>query len=625
MDRAHAFLDRFRATSGDASPLTSFADDPDGFGAAIENAPEALAAAFADAVTEDHGAPVLLQEDCFASAACDRHGAMVITGARFESWFDGVDPFDAVVRHVSSERPNVSLLADDRNGRPVALAAGTIAVARNWPLDEKVRTALINGQAEYAVVAFRPGPMAWTAAARAYGLTQAESLLVGALARHGDLQRAARERDIAYETARKFVAAAMRKTSSHRQTELIHKTLMVAAGDVPRSDSLAAQITDLFGLTTGQADLTVLVAHGCTREEAARRLGMSEHRAKSDLKVIFQTCGVANAADLSRIVVEIDALMGLASACDVTVGSAGEPLRMVPRTWAEGQIAVADHGPAGAVPLLVFHSTVNGRHHPRSFVSALRGAGYRPIMIERPGFGLSDRAPGDPVEAAVSDVCDVMAAMQIEAPLAIGRCTAASYVAAAGAAEGLFAGGVMLWPEAPSHFQQGRTRMTDRARAIFARYPAMAEAFTRVLCRRTNSQSIERLWRKSADGIVRDEAVLDDPLELADIIRATKQASVGMYGFMNESLWLTRAPKPPVVRDADGWTLFFGEGYERYDITDAVPFWCDAMTGATVEMVDGSAHFLHIAHCDRIIAALDRACETLWAGKPGRDRKRLAI
>ncbi len=607
MDRARAFIDRFRRAAATGSPLLPFADDPDGFSAALEAMPDAMAAALEASTSAVHGPPVLLRDDCFASAACDRHGAVVVTGERFESWFDGMDPFEAVVRKVSAERPNVSLLADDRNGRPVALAAGTVAVARNWPLDARVRQALAGGEASYALVAFRPGPLAWTAAARAYGFTQAESLLVAALARHGDLQRAARERDIAYETARKFVASAMRKTNSRRQTELVRKALMLAAGDVPRSMSLVGQLVDLFGLVPRQGDLMVLVAGGATREEAAATLGMSQHRAKADLKIIFQICGVTNVVDLARIVAEIDALMGLASACDVSIGGAGEPLRMVTRVGRAGHIAIADHGPAQGIPVLVFHSTMMGRHHPRSFVSALRRAGYRPIMIERPGFGLTDRADGDPVTAALADLRDAIAALGLAAPLAIARCTVPSYLAAAAAKAGMLSGGVMVWPEAPSHFRSGRMRMADRARALFARHPAMAEAFTRLLSRRTNDASIERLWRKASEGVARDEALLDDPAELADLVRATKQASVGMYGFMNEALWLTGAPHPSVVPDAGGWTVLLGDGTEPYDIADAQAFWRAALPDATIDLVQGGFHFLHVTHVDRVIAALDRA------------------
>jgi hypothetical protein len=168
---------------------------------------------------------------------------------------------------------------------------------------------------------------------------------------------------------------------------------------------------------------------------------------------------------------------------------------------------------------------------------------------------------------------------------------------------------MMIWPEAPSHYRRGRTGMTDHARAIFARHPVLAEAFTKVLCRRTNVESIEKLWRRATQGLWHDTALLDDPLERADIVRGCKQASVGMMGFMNEALVLAKVPPPLPARVADsvGWTLFFGAGYKSYDLDDARAFWKDALPDATVELIDNAAHFMHVTHVGHVIAALDRA------------------
>jgi DNA-binding CsgD family transcriptional regulator len=319
MNRAIAFLEQFRRAEREGDLLLTFANDPDGFGAALEQAPDELNAVMAASIDGSQGAPAMVNEDCFASAACDQHGALVVGDDRFMTWFEDIDPFSGAVRNIQPDKPRVSLYADDLSGRPVALAAGTVAVARSWPLAPEVRKALSDGRASYGIAAFRPGALSWTHAAQAYGLTSAESLLVAALAKHGDLQHAARDRDIAYETARKFVASAMRKTSTNRQTALIRQTLMVAAGHLPDAQNLAVIVRDLFALTPRQSELALLLGHGATRERAAEIIGISDHRAKADLKIVFQACGVASAVDLARLMTEINALSGLASACDVIV------------------------------------------------------------------------------------------------------------------------------------------------------------------------------------------------------------------------------------------------------------------------------------------------------------------
>ena len=610
MNAATQFLDQFRKADAAGAPLSAFVDDPDGWGAALANEPDALNHAFAAALGKGHGVPVTLNEDGFASAACDRHGGLVVAGPRFVDWFAGIDPLMAAVRDIGPGRPRVSLFADDRTGRPVALAAGTEAVSRHWPIDARVRAALANGTASHAVIAFRPGERSWDQAALAFRLTAAEAALVAALGKHGDLQRAAAERGIAYETARKFVASAMRKTGAKRQTELLRHTLTVAAGDVGDSEELVRLIRDLFGLSERQARLAILVARGATREESAAAIGISEHRAKSDLKAVFVSCGVASAVDLSRIVAEINALEGLATACEVTIvprGHHGEPLRLVPRTWAQGRIAVADHGPVSGAPVLIFHSNVSGRHHPRSFIAALHRAGYRPIAIERAGYGLTDFVSGDLVEGAVRDVHDVLDALDIDSAPVIARCNTASVVACAAEAYGRVTGGVLLWPEAPRPEGRAETRMTDRARAVFERYPAIAQAFARLVSRRLTAAAAESMWRRASQGIDVDLALLGDERECADIVRGAQQAALGVQGFLGEALALGTGPRPRTIADASRWTAMYGSGYEKTDVSEASAYWQTKLPGGTIAHVHHGAHFMHATHTSAVIEALDRA------------------
>ena len=604
------FLDRFRQADRGGAPLAALIDDHDGLASALEHMPEAVGCVFAAAVGTQHGPPVVVNEDCFASAACDRHGTLLIHGPRFADWFVGIDPLSAAVRNIGPGTPRLSLFADDRTGRPVALAAGTQAVARLWPLDPHVRAALESGVASHAVIAFRPGAVSWEQSANAFRLTAAESGLVAALGRHGDLQRAAEERGVAYETARKFVASAMRKTGAKRQTELVSQTLTTAAGDIAEAVELVRLTRDLFELTEQQAQLAVLVSRGATREDAADALRLSHHRAKADLKTVFQACGVASAVDLARIVAEINALEGLATACEVTIAPRGrrpEPLRLVSRSWAAGRIAVADHGPANGTPAVILHSGVSGRHHPERFIAALHAAGYRPIAYDRAGYGLTDAVEGNLIDAGAKDFEDVLDALDLGEVLVVARCNTASVIACAAEASGRIAGGVLLWPEAPRRPDRPERRMTDRFRAIFTRYPQLADAFSRLAARRISAGMIERLWRKASAGIDTEQALLNDPQERADIVRGGQQAALGMKGFMGEALELGLGPRPRRIADGRSWTLIFGEVYERCDATESAAYWSDHVAGAHVEIVEGGLHFLHSTHTANVVAALDRA------------------
>ncbi len=609
MDVATAFLDRFRKAERAGNPVEAFADDPEGFGAALSEMPEALGTMFEHAVRPEHGATALVHEDCFASAACDHSGALIVGDDRFNDWFDDIDPFIGIVRDISADRPKVSLFADDRSGRPVALAAGTVAVSRNWPLASNVRAALADGHARYAITAFRPGNLSWTHAARAYGFTEAESMLVAALARTGDLKLAAAERNIAYETARKFVAAAMRKTRTSRQTALIRETLLVAAGDLPDSENLAVIVRDLFSLTPRQADLAVMIGHGATRERAAAIIGISDHGAKADLKVVFQACGVKSAVDLARVIAEINALKGLSSACDVIIHSHGcdeEPLRFVQRSWAEGRIAISDHGPIGAAPVVILHSNVSGRHHPRSFIAALRARGFRPITFDRAGYGLTTSYSGDPVTTGVKDLVDVLDALGLETVALLARCNTASAVAAAANATGRISGAVLLWPEATPGTVRRRARVNDVTRALFLNFPSLTDSFARLVSRRTSAAMIEKSWRKSAY-MPLDQALIDDPQECHDLVRGTQQAIYGVRGFYAELLAHGSGIMPASIADARRWTLIYSPGTEPEDLDNAVAQWGNQLHGATITHCVDGGNFMHVTHSHVVIDALERA------------------
>jgi pimeloyl-ACP methyl ester carboxylesterase/DNA-binding CsgD family transcriptional regulator len=605
--RAAAFLERFRRADADDALLHVMVDDYDGLAAAMAETPAELLAA-ADAAVIAAGPPVDLHADSFASAACDSNGGVIVAEPRFGEWLGGADPLAAVVRACSDVRPSVSTIADDRSGRPVAVAAARLALARRWPLAPAVRAALDSGAGVFAVVAFRPDASAWDQAARAYGLSPQENRLAAALARRGDLQLAAQATGVAYETARKLVGNAMRKVGAARQTDLVRLILSAAAGGAGAPEGGARPFADLFGLSMRQAELARAIAHGATRDMAADAIGISRHGAKTDLRVVFQACGVANAVDLARIVAEVDALIGLSTACSVEIapfGGDAEPLRLVARRWAPGRIAVTDHGPASARPLLMFHPAVGGRHQPRCLVAALQAAGWRPIGFDRPGFGLSDMAGSDPFAAAAADVGDILAALEIDRVTILARGGSTAALATAAALGNRIAGGILIGPEPPADLDSRRAGMMGRGKALFFGTPALAAAFARILSRRTSSAQIARMQRQSVAGSAIDEAAIEDADNLADIVRASRQAALGMRGFLAELQAHGAGARPAPLADAHGWVVIAGARDPLYDFAATRDFWQQTLPGASIQAIPDGGRWLHLTHVAAIVAALE--------------------
>ena len=388
MDKAQRFFDSLRLAEERDEALVPFAEDVEGYEAASDADPEAIEAFICAAGDRGTGTVAELDRHAFASAAADPDGQIIVADTKFASWLTNADLTDRIVGQASGNRPRVMVVASSLSGRPVAVASARGAATRNWPLDGEVLRALETGKASHALLAFTPRVDSWANVAETFGLTPSEARLLAALARTGDLRDASTALDIAYETA-----------------------LQLAAGSIVAPARADAIFAELFGLSIGRAKVARRVANGETREQAAKSLGISAARAKADLKAIYVACDVATAVDLSRLVAEVDALAGLAEACDIELFGTevrNEPLRLLRRRDRQGRIAFADHGPVGGYPVLVFHTTTSGRAQSPHLLAALVQHGYRPVVIERPGYGLTDMADGHIWDATATDVGDVL-------------------------------------------------------------------------------------------------------------------------------------------------------------------------------------------------------------------------
>lgn len=588
---------------GDDAPLTTAADwlaldrDRAGFAQSL------------DAGIAAGGPPVTVAASSFASAAARCDGTIVVRGPRFANWCAESAP---LLLHLpdATERSRVSLLHTRPHpggaGRPVAVAAGRLATARAWPLAPAVAAALTSGEAAFGLLAFCPDPARWRSVGLVFGLTAAQAKLARALTESGDLRTAAAQCGIAYETARKLLAAAMRRTNTTGQAELIGLMLRANVGEAIADRPPVELLRELFGGTARQARLATLIAQGLSRDEAAAALGISVHRVKTDLTAVFQHYGVESASALARVVGEVGALNGLAQACEVSVGAgagSAERLRFVPRRWAPGRIAVVDHGPHDGRPVLILHSTMMGRHHPPAFIAALQARGGRPIAFDRAGFGLTDRAPEAPVENGVRDAGEVIDALDLGRPLVVARCCTAAVIATHLSHAGRVAGGVMLWPEGPRKPDHRGRGIVDRGRAMFTRHADLARRFVGFVAAHASDRALTALWRHASAGYPNDRALLEDAGARRDILRATRQAVTGLHGLLDEALELGLAPQP-VRTDGRDWTLVYGDIEEDGDLSAAIAWWRAHLPGAAVVTLPGGGNFLHMTHPGAIADAL---------------------
>ena len=477
----------------------------------------------------------------------------------------------------------------------------------NWPLTEEIRLRLNEDPALFAVIAFRPDADAWQRAGSAFGLTRQEVLLARTLAETGRLRAAAVAMGLAYDTARKLLARAMVKTGAHRQADLIRTLLAIVAGDSSGAPSADRVFAELFGLTKRQATIVSRLAVGQTREVAAASARISAHVGKDELRVVFEACGISSVTDLIRLFAEVEALAGLATACDVTLGGmAGEPLRLVKRSVGEGRIALCDYGPLDATPVLVFHAMMTGRHLPAVLVATMQSRGLRPIAFDRAGFGLTDWVDEDVVKRAVADARDVLHALEVETALVLARGGIAAALTLARDHPEMVRGGVLAGPETPVPFDRRRGGLIGRGKRLFYDHPSFAEPMTRIMVGRVDAATLTYLVVKSAAGSSADERAIADPQMQHDHIRAVRQAMMGVKGFMAEVTAHGRGLEPPALLDGANWVVLSGKGDQIYDQRRAETYWAVRLPGSRRKRVADGGRWLHLTHSDLIAEELAR-------------------
>ncbi len=605
-----SFVDRFRSAQRSGGPLALFAEDEAGFLAAVTEEPDALEQALDEAIAAPAAPIAELLPGSFASAACTRDGGVVVCDERFASWLAAWSIEDGGVVPPDETAPRLALLVKDDTGRPVAVASGCAAACRGWPLSPDVRRAIDNGTAYYALLAFRPVEDGIQRAASALRFTGAETRLVAALAETGNLKDAAMRVGIAYESARKLVAGAMAKAGAPRQTELVRAVLHVAAGELLPPSGIDRLFADLFALTLRQARIARGIAHGLTRADVAVTLGVSEHAVKTDLKLVYLACAIEHAVDLARVVAEVEALAGLATACDVMISTGAaeaEPLRLIPRRWADGRIAFADHGPADGVPLVIVHASATGRSISPRLIAALQAEGLRPIAFDRAGFGLTDWVEVCPYKALTHDLDDLLEAIGAGPAVLLVRGVPGAAVTAASVLPDRIAGAVVLNPDPPVEFDRRRRGMMGAGRALFFDRPWLGEKMATLLSQRTSAVAIERLLRQSVAGSAIDLAVLDDPAELGAMIRSLRQCALGMRGFLGDMRTQSSRMRATPIADGSHWTLVVGERDPLYYFPLSEDYWRSTLPGVRIDRIPDGGRWLHATHS----AVVARACRAV--------------
>jgi len=526
--------------------------------------PEALAAALEEAARLDLSEALftLIPGQALGVAVIGSSGQTLWADRAFRAWFgdDAEDPAARRLLRLASRAGQASGLLEAADGAVIAGCAATAQMALRWPLPAEARDLLARAPRRMALLGFAPSRVGGLAAraAEAFGLTPLESRLVEALLDAPGLEAAADRVGVGRETARDAVRSAQRKTGARRTSDLVRTMLDMMCGDQPDPPDMAEVFVETFGATPAEARVASHFARGLTAREAAAAMGTAESTVRGQLKAIYAKAGVGKAKDFMRLAAEAGVLVSMSRTAETVTqveGLAGR-LRLAPRPDGR-RVAFWDYGPRGGKPVLVTHGTITGRTLPPRLTAALHRRGFRPLVPQRPGFGLTDIATGDYVETAADDMAAVLDTLRLRAAFLLTRDDGvAAALAFAERWPDRVRAGMLVHPRWPGlAVRSPETVMGSVSRAFVAR-PELVASFAEMMRRQTRTDIMGGILRRVAQSIPADREVLERPGVLTSMVRDIQaMAARTSQGFAQEQSLYARGWRPPALQPGPPWLL----------------------------------------------------------------------
>lgn len=539
-----------------AALASALAHDPAAVAEALNEA-----AQFATALGSANIAP----RSALGVAVVEANGDLALADGVFSKWFDGQHDLLAFRRLVRLALRNgqASGLVEAADGAVLPACAGTREAAAGWPLPPACRIAMSGQVRRIALLCFAPSRASDLAAraANAFGLTPLEARLAEALLDAPNLEAAARRIGVGRETAREALKKAMRKAGARRSPDLVRRMMDLMCGDHAAPLAIEEVLASSFDATAAEARAAARFAQGMTAREVAESLGIKDGTVRGQLKAVFAKTGVNKAKDLVRLAAETSTLAALTGTAETVLEPPDPNGRLRVVASGERRIAVTDYGPRSGKPVVVMHGAVTGRRLPPAMVMALHARGYRPLVPQRPGYGLTDVAAAPYLEEGADDMARVLDALRIDKAKVLLRDSATPTGLLFGSRHpDRVVAGVVVNPKWPITSRSASSRlppsMINVVSRLFVESPHLIELVGEIMRRQTRSDLLERSLRQSLAHIPSDQLALRTPGVMDALIRDAQ----GMFarssrGFSSEHQAFVAGWQVPEAVGGERWIV----------------------------------------------------------------------
>lgn len=454
------------------------------------------------------------------------------------------------------------------------------------------------------------------------GFSAAISRTVVALFMTGDVRKAADVCTISYETAREYLEKARALVGVNNLQRLVTMMGMGLCRTGEKAEESDGFLSIAYGVSERQMRIAGMIANGDTRSEVALGLDLSKAVVKKELAIVYAALGITTAPALARAMVELRLLAiaaSLGQSADRFPEAAHRTFSIIARDGR--QIAASDYGPRHGKPVLVLHSSMTSRPVNRALVESLQNEGFRPLSMDRPGFGLTDAPPpgcaGDAIfTLAAQDIVDLCAAMDLDRIAIVTRGAAQIVLALHRAAPDLIEAAVVTNPDPDAASSSRGSGFLATMKRNFVRRPWAVALMARWFAR---SLTYERAWdnvMRSTAGCPSDREVMARPEQMADYYRALAGfRERRLEGFVKEQTALATVGRPAPLAGTGQVTLLVGEHDSIHHPDETMDYWRQVLPDARVEMVKGAGRFMTYSHAVIVVAALAERLgrATAWA------------
>jgi pimeloyl-ACP methyl ester carboxylesterase/DNA-binding CsgD family transcriptional regulator len=553
------------------------------------------------------GAAALIPQEAVSTAVLGPADTAAFADDRFARAFPEAETRADVRRLAGKARQAGQALGllETADGAAVAAWAVTGDKARAWAQASGAVQALARPGA-VLLLAFAPtrSDALAQAAVDAYGLTPLEARLAEAFLFAPTLEIAAEQAGVGRETARDAMERIVDKTGARRSRGVVRKLTELMSAVRDQGPPTAEVLVQAFGLTRSEAETALRLMAGATQKEAAEDLGLSQETVRGYAKAALGKCGAARVKDLARVAAEAQALARFRDAAEPVFVSGGPParLRLIPR-GADRHVAFLDYGPRSAQPAIVFHGFMAGRSLPPALARGLQQRNLRPIVVQRPGFGLTSPVSGDYLEAAAEDLADVIDSLGlIKVTLFARDGGTAAALAFASQHSDRIARAALLNPRLPGGLARGqRTGPVAQLTRLMLANPRTIGPLGEFIRKRTRSDVLERLLRETLRTLPQDIAALDDPAVKAQLVRDIQaQFAHSAEGYVAEHALYAEGWTPPAVQGGGPWTVIHAGGVSAPPPRDP---W-RALPGVRFAELAGAGVLAQFTHADALAALI---------------------